>query len=47
MIGIADLEDHADREEQFDEIQSEWACLPNLEMILSLLSMLLKEKRND
>ena len=47
MITIADLEEQADLDEQFEEIQSEWACLPNLELLLSLLSMLLKEKRND
>ena len=38
MIGIADLEDHADREEQYDEIQNpEWGCLPIVEMLLLLL----------
>jgi hypothetical protein len=37
MIGIADLEDQADRDEQFDEIQSERGCLPLLEMLILLL----------
>ena len=43
MIGIADLEDQADREEQYDEIQSERGCLPLLEMLI----LLLKGETND
>ena len=46
MITIADLEEKADLDEQFEEIQSEWACLPTLETLLSLLSTFFEEKPN-
>jgi len=39
--------DEADRDEQFEEIQNpEWACLPTLETLLSLLSTFFEEKPN-
>jgi len=46
MTTIADLEEQADLDEQFEEIQSEWACLPTLETLLSLLSTFFEEKPN-
>ena len=36
-----------DDAEQAEEIQREGACLPILEMLLSLLTTLFKEKCND
>ena len=43
MITIADLEEQADLDEQFEEIQSERGCLPLLEMLI----LLLKGETND
>ena len=37
-MNISQLMDEADRDEQFEEIQqSEWGCLPLLEMLILLL----------
>ena len=44
MRTIADLEEQADLDEQFEEIQSERGCLPIVEMLLLLLK---GETRND
>jgi len=46
-MNISRLMDQADRDEQFEEIQSERACLPNLELLLSLVSTFFEEKPND
>ena len=38
MTTIADLEEQADLDEQFEEIQNpEWGCLPIVEMLILLL----------
>jgi len=44
MTTIADLEEQADLDEQFEEIQNpEWGCLPIVEMLI----LLLKGETND
>ena len=42
-MNISRLMDEADREEQFEEIQSERGCLPIVEMLI----LLLKGETND
>ena len=45
-MNISRLMDEADRDEQFEEIQSGWACnLPNL--VLDFINTFLKGETND
>ena len=45
-MNISRLMDEADLDEQFEEIQSEWACnLPNL--VLEFVDTFLKGETND